>query len=133
MIENQIYMKRFLFLITALIMTLFGACKKGDTNNTGLLGKWKLVANYYSIGGPPFWQNVPADNNAYVQFDNNGNLFGTAFTGYSKYIVKDSVTLTFTGTSATENYRYKLNHDTLIMSPAGPNFCIEGCAMRFVK
>ena len=45
MIENQIYIKRFAFLLTAFIINLFWACKKGDTNNTGLLGKWKLVAN----------------------------------------------------------------------------------------
>ena len=81
MIENQIYMKRFVFLVTAFVIIFFGACKKSDVALAGLSGKWRLVANYYSIGGPPFWTNVPASDNTYVQFDGAGNLTGNAFTG----------------------------------------------------
>jgi hypothetical protein len=78
--------------------------------------------------------NVPANTNGYVQFDVNGNLKGNVFAGYSTYAFKDSVTLTFTGMNMnTQNYFYKITHDTLTMSPGGAIFCIEGCANMFIK
>jgi hypothetical protein len=128
-------MKRFTYLVTIAIIVAAGACKKGAVDPAHpLIGTWKVVANFISPGGPGSWINVPANSNNYAQFDAGGNIKGNVFTGYSTYAYKDSVTLTFTGANITaENYYYKISHDTLTLGPAGPIFCFEGCATRFIR
>lgn len=116
-----------LFLIT---------CKKDNsgTDNT-LTGKWKLSETYADPGdGSGKYLPVAKTNTAYVIFNTNGTLTGTAFPNDVSYAVKDSVTLAFTSkTNEVENYTYKITNGVLQMSPAGPYFCIEGCGQRFSK
>ena len=87
-----------------------------------------------SSGGPQYW--VKATDNKGVTFEDNGNLGGTFFTDYNKYVVKDSVTIKMYASADTtkyENYYYTLKHDTLTVSPREPFMCIEGCSYLFVK
>jgi hypothetical protein len=86
-----------------------------------------------SSGGPMYW--VKATNTTYAQFNTNGTLSGTAFADFNQYVIKDSVTIMLTKADKTqyENYRYKIKGDSLTMSPNGPVYCIEGCAMQFIK
>jgi len=117
-----------LFLIT---------CKKdnsGVVDNT-LTGRWKLSETYADPGdGSGKYLPVAKTNTAYVIFNADGTLIGTAFPNDVSYAIKDSVTLAITSKShAVENYAYKITNGVLQMSPAGPIFCIEGCGQRFTK
>ncbi len=127
-------MKRFILLF--LTITLFTvACKKGDNGVANALsGRWNLVAAYISTGAPGTWEPVNKIDGKYVQFDNNRRLLGNVYSEYVSYLLKDSVTVTFAKTdNTTQNYRYTFKKDTLILYPAGPLFCIEGCGLKFVK
>jgi hypothetical protein len=128
------HMKHFTCLFFAVVFLSYSACKKSATTTfTGIYGQWKINADFYSPGTAPAWHNVTAGDKRYIIFDQSGKLETNAYTGYSKFTVKDSVTLLFSGTSPEENYRYTLRHDTLVLGPAGPIYCIEGCATRFVR
>lgn len=128
-------MKRFACLFTIAIMMVAHSCKKGTVDPAHpLIGKWKVTANFISIGGPGTWINVAKSTNNFVQFNADGSIKGNVFPQYSMYAYKDSVTLIFTGANVNaENYFYKISHDTLTMGPAGPIICIEGCGTRFIR
>jgi hypothetical protein len=125
-------------LALALLITLFaGACKKDNiATGTTLTGKWKVTGHFISAGGPMYY--VPAtvkEDYDYATFNANGTVEGTTFKDYPTYKLKDSITITFTKADNTtyQNYRYKIQGDSLTMSPAGPIMCIEGCSIIFHK
>lgn len=130
-------MKNLTLISTITIIAFFAACKKDTTNavNAPLTGNWKLVANYISTGSPGQWHDATGQAPAYVNFNNNGTITGNQYADYTRYAVKDSVTLVFTKKNSgdMQNFRYQIRKDTLEMSPAGPIFCTEGCAVRFIK
>jgi len=112
-----------------------GSCKKAAVDPAHpLIGKWRVIANFISPGGPGTWINVANGTNTFVQFNADRSIKGNEFPQYSTYAYKDSTTLTLTGPTVNpENYFYKISHDTLTMGPAGPIFCIEGCGTRFIR
>ena len=128
-------MKTYAFSLLSAAILLIIACSKESvkSGNATLTGKWKLVENLLEPGdGSGKWQPVAA--NTYMELNADGTTKGTTFPTYISYIIKDSVTLTFTLTDKTmQNYRYQISHDTLSMSPDGPNRCIEACGIRFKK
>jgi hypothetical protein len=127
-------MKYFAYFLPIAIILFALACgKENIKGNSALTGKWKLVESLADPGGGSgTW--MPVQTSTDVQFYANGNLGGTTFPSYVSYTVKDSVTLTFIQANKTiQNYRYKISHDTLSMSPAGPIICIEACGIRFKK
>jgi len=129
-------MKTSSFILLALTGLLFVTCKKdGDTANATLTGKWKLTESLLDPGdGSGKWMPVPNSAVVYIQFESNGKLEGTAFPGYISYLVKDSVTLTFTSKdNVLQNYRYAIKNDTITMSPDGPIRCYEACGAKYVK
>lgn len=128
-------MKNTSFALLLILCLPFVSCTKSLIDPLKLQGKWKITASYISIGPPGKWTPTPTKKNYdYVQFNENGSLEGTLFTDYKTYLVKDSTTLTFFKIDKTiENYSYILKDGTLTLSPAGPVYCIEGCADRFVK
>lgn len=130
-------MKKSILMPATLFATIFFVtCKKdAHTPNTTLSGKWKLSQSLLDPGdGSGKWMAVPANNTVYVQFDSDGKLSGTAFPGDVSYVVKDSVTLTFTSKdNVLQNYRYSIKIDTMTMSPDGPIRCIEACGAKYVK
>jgi hypothetical protein len=118
-----------LFLIT---------CKKDNSggNDNTLTGKWKLTETLDDPGnGSGKWMAVPQKANYdYVTFNSSGKLGGTVFSTDVTYALKDSITLTFTSKDGVlQNYRYSIKNGTLVMSPAGPIMCIEGCGIKFIK
>lgn len=130
-------MKTLNFILLIVTGLLFVTCKKDShTANVTLTGKWKLTESLLDPGdGSGKWQPVPSSAvSVYVQFDNDGKLEGTAFPGYVSYVVKDSVTLTFTSKdNVLQNYRYSIKIDTIVMSPDGPIRCYEACGAKYVK
>ncbi|WPU93264.1 hypothetical protein SNE25_28490 [Mucilaginibacter sabulilitoris] len=128
-------MKHFILILFAAVAIQISACKKDNKTkaDTTLTGKWKLVRNKISSGGPMYW--VKATNVSYALFNTDGTLDGTAFNDFKFYTLKDSVTLTLNKADKTEyeDYRYNIKGDSLTMSPLGPVICIEGCAMQFIK
>jgi hypothetical protein len=125
-------------LTLALLITLFaGACKKDNSAaGTTLTGKWKVTGHFISAGGPMYYMPEPAKADYdYVQFNTNGTVEGAVFKDYLSYKLKDSITITFTKADniTYQNYRYKIQGDSLTMSPAGPIMCIEGCSIIFHK
>src|SRR6185312_6449058 len=128
-------MKRLTCLFTIVITIVAGSCRRTAVDPAHpLIGKWKVTANFISPGGPGTWINVAKGSNSFVEFTAGGGIKGNVFPAYSTYTYKDSTTLTFTGAAVNaENYFYKMNHDTLTMGPAGPIYCIESCAIRFIR
>ena len=129
-------MRRSIFFLLAIIV-LGIACKKGDNiTATGFTGKWKLAATKISPGGPVNWTPVSSNENQYVQFNSNGTVESNTylFNKYNKYVIKDSVTVTMSKNDTIQNFRYKFTAlDTIVVSPAGPIFCIEGCEYKFAR
>ncbi|PTQ95580.1 hypothetical protein C8P68_10585 [Mucilaginibacter yixingensis] len=120
--------------LLALTAVLASACKKEDTNggNAQLQGRWKSTQVYLGTGGPTDWQNVQTVTD--VTFGSNGQVSGNAFAEYVNYTLKDSITITFKkADGGSQDYYYKIKHDTLQMSPGAPMFCYEGCGIRFKK
>lgn len=128
-------MKTLAYYLLVFAILITGACKKGDDGPSNVLsGRWNLVASYISMGPPGSWVPVNKSDNKYVQFNNDGKLYGNVYSEYATYKLKDSVTIVFSKTDNTiQNYRYMIRKDTLILSPAGPIFCIEGCGLKFAR
>ena len=118
----------------ALIITFFiCSCEKEEQGNSNLLGKWKLVQTYMSIGGPLIYTDAPTENPTYLELKKNGGLVYSN-TDYIGYSVKDSVTVSFIKKDKTsQNFHFRIDNGILDLSPAGPIFCIEGCGSRFKK
>nr|MBC7612762.1 hypothetical protein [Pseudopedobacter sp.] len=127
--------KNTILSLIAFIVILTSCGKENATPTNELTGKWKLTSYYYSAGGPITWQNASPDSLKTVEFNDDGNLGGNVYNKYSKYTLKDSVIITFTGVTgvAAQNYSYQLKNNELILSPAGPIMCIEGCGSKYVK
>ena len=128
-------MKSLLTILSLAIIIHLTACKKDNSETiTSLTGKWIMIGNYISAGGPQYYVPVN-DYSSYVIFNTDGSVGGTAFGTFTQYSLKDSVTIYMVTAdkSKYENYRYRIRHDTLTMSPAGPTFCIEGCSTLFIK
>jgi len=140
MIKNNT-MKYLACFLSALVILSTSACKKdGGTANANALkanailqGKWKVIGNMISSGGPMYF--VPDNGNHYVEFNANGAMSGPAFPDFTHYAIKDSVTLNMTKTDKTtyENYYFTIKIDTLTLSPTGPLVCVEGCDVKLVK
>jgi len=134
MIKNNNMKYYALSLLIATILFV-AACGKESvkSGNASLTGKWKLVQSLLDPGnGSGKW--LPVTTSTELQLNANGTTSGTTFPTYVSYIIKDSVTLTFSQADKTiQNYRYKISHDTLTMSPDGPARCIEACGIRFKK
>jgi len=136
-------MKNLTYLLFFVVILFAAACVKEKasvkpkvvnvTATATLPGKWKVVGNMISSGGPMYF--VAASGTDYVSFNTDGTLVGSAFPDYKLYTIKDTVTLKMTSVDETtyENYFYKIKHDTLTLGLAGPNICIEGCAVVLVK
>ena len=128
-------MKRFTYLLPVAIILFALACRKDGVKagNATLTGKWHLVQSLNDPGdGSGKW--LPVSNSTGLDLNADGTMGGTTFPTYISYIIKDSVTLTFSQADRTiQNYRYKISHDTLSMSPDGPIRCYEACGIRFKK
>jgi hypothetical protein len=148
LVKNSI-MKYIAYISLIAAIVFVAACNKESATNlksvtnakstSALPGNWTLVENLLDPGdGSGTWQHVTTSTTLGLNAD--GTVSGT-FIQNATYIVKDSVTLTFTqnnGAAApafgdSQNYRYQLRHDTLEMSPDGPARCIEACGIRFKK
>jgi hypothetical protein len=128
-------MKNVTLLFCAVFIMAVSSCKKENPQsaNEPLVGKWKFSATYFGTGGPGTWEAVASTDNHYVQFYADGKLGGNEFAGYLSYVVKDNL-LTFNNAAdGVQKYLYNIRHDTLTMTPNGPPYCIEGCAIRFIK
>jgi hypothetical protein len=133
-------MKHLIYSLSIVLILAVSACHKDSSTvipafkaTATLPGKWYVVGNMISSGGPMYF--VPANGKDYVVFNNDGTLSGTAFPNYAYYTVKDTASLNMTNADNVtyENYYYKISHDTLTLGPAGPLVCIEGCAVILVK
>lgn len=126
-----------LLFIALVFLLMFAACKKDGENvvNTSLIGKWKVIGNYVSSAGPMYYVPATKPDYDYATFTISGAVGGTVFTGLKNYTLKDSTTITMTKDDRVtyQNYHYKINKDTLKMSPNGPMYCVEGCVIVFVK
>ena len=125
---------KILTLVSILVLCVF-ACTKDNSfkGDTSLTGKWKVVGNVVSNGGPTYF--VKATNYTFVEFKTDKTLGGTSFGDFKNYRLKDSITLHLTKTDTTvyQNYYYKIKGDSLFVSPRDPARCIEGCSTYFVK
>ncbi|MFI5160388.1 MAG: hypothetical protein ACHQHN_03885 [Sphingobacteriales bacterium] len=128
------------YLAFFVIIFLSVACHKDSTivkptskTQATLPGKWKVVGNMISSGGPMYF--VAASGNDYATFNTDGTLSGTAFPNYKYFTVQDTVKIRMASADQAtyEDYFYAIKHDTLTLGMAGPYICIEGCAVVLVK
>lgn len=128
-------MKHLITLLIGIVIIQNLGCKKENTSaaSESLNGKWKIARRFISTGGPGQW--VEANSNDYIIFNSNGKVSGTVYPQFTRYVLKDSVTMTLKNAdnSQYENYKYKIKDSLLNMSPAGPIMCTEGCTDQFVK
>ncbi len=136
-------MKNIIYALFAIAILFTYSCK--DTAiHSPLIGKWRVVGYSSSSGGPQVYTPVDKGTNQYVQFNENGMYRSSVNKYYASYSIQDHKTITITyDDSAPDyytNYKYKtyylsygFRNDTLLMSPAGPVVCIEGCSTRYVR
>ncbi|WP_207534835.1 hypothetical protein [Desertivirga arenae] len=120
-------------LTCVVLLFLLVSCKKSDfIASSTLTGKWQLVTSYYSTGGPLIYKDVDNDTKIYINFGKNGEL-DYSNSGYTRYMIKDSITITFLKNDQTTfDYYYKIYDGKLNLSPR-TNMCIEGCGSIFRK
>ena len=133
-------MKYLIYSLSILLFLAVSACHKDSSTvipasktKATLPGTWKVIGSMLSAGGPQYF--VPDNNKDYATFNADGTIGGTAFSGYKYFTIKDTVTIHMTSAdqSTYEDYYYAIKHDTLTLDLAGPNICIEGCAVVLVK
>jgi len=128
--------KLFNIVLISFLLVIYACRTNNPTASPSLSGKWKLTETLNDPGdGSGKFIPVPEKANyEYVEFKANGVLSGTVFAQYIRYTVKDSATVSFFKSDNTlQNYRYTFHDNVLDMSPAGPIFCFEPCAQRFIK
>jgi len=135
LLKNEI-MKTLTRVTFVLILIILAACKK-ENSGSGIIGKWRLTAAFADPGnGRGVWVAIEKKGFYfdYVKFHSNGSLESTIFTDYVTYKLKGSDTVTFSMKDNTiQHYQYTIKNDTMVMSPAGPIMCIEGCGMMFAR
>lgn len=127
-------MRPLVYVLSAFFILFAAACgKDGVKGNVSLTGKWKLSQNLADPGdGSGTWQ--PVTNSTSLMLNSDGTTSGTTFPNYVKYTTQGDTELTFSQVDkTTQNYRFKISHDTLFMSPDGPIRCFEACGIKFVK
>lgn len=129
-------MKNLFFLFCLLAIGFISSCKKGESEqpDAKLVGKWKLTATVASPGGPGVWYDVPSGQNTYLEFKANGTLAGDDLASYyATYVIKDSITLTFTpkNSAVVQDYLYHIKGNVLTLSPW--HLCYEECGSRYIK
>ena len=71
-----------LFLIVACIITVLTSCKKENAvKNTGLIGKWQLVATLDRFNGGSGWVNVPAQGAPTLEYKTDGSFIKLELAG----------------------------------------------------
>jgi hypothetical protein len=128
-ISNRI-LSVFLF-----VCCLFSCSKDDDISLTdeSLIGRWNVTESYADPGdGSGKWRVVSKnDPVTYVEFKSDGHVGGNAFPNFVSYVLKDSVTISFTDKNkATQSFPIQLKGRKLSMNYLG---CIEGCGLRFEK
>jgi len=128
-------MKALFHVVLIAIVLAATACHKDDATVFNLNGKWKLTEalNDPGDGSGKFRPVVQKTEYDFVQFNTNGTLNSSIFSDYVRYSVKDSTVTLYKSDNSLQHYSYKFHDGVLDMSPAGPLYCIEGCAQRFVK
>lgn len=133
-------MKALSYVFLTLVSVLTLSCEQGDDperlDKSALVGTWRLSETLADPGdGSGRWRPVSEEGGEkIVEFKQDGKLGGTAFHDFKQYVIKDSITVTFSKENKEiQNYSYKIDDGTLTMSPAGPIQCIEACGIRFVK
>src|ERR1700754_4041906 len=120
-------MKQLSYFLALAVILFISSCKKANleaktnlNDKALLIGKWRLVENLLDPGdGSGTW--MPSATHTELTLNTDGTTSGNTFPAYVNYAIKDSVTITFHQTdTTTQNYRYKISHDTLMMSPDGP-------------
>ena len=131
-------MKYLTHLLFIAVILSASACNKNSISprlktDANLPGKWKVAGNMISSGGPMYF--VPVDSKDYVNFNTDGSMDGSAFPGFIFYAIKDTLKISMAKANMVthRDYYYKIKSDSLILSPVGPPFCIEGCAIVLVK
>jgi len=111
----------FLFLI------ILSSCKKGNSTNNSLIGRWQETEFYESMGGPASWQ--PSSSHRLIEFKPDGKLFG--FSELNRYRFQTDTTLEVWSTSGFFKYTWhiqELTEEKLELSYS----CVEGCGGRYV-
>ncbi|WP_299535995.1 lipocalin family protein [Ulvibacterium sp.] len=135
-------MKRYLILVFSLLLSCEDDSNKELTllETNGLIGSWKLVETYLDPGGGGIdWNTV--DNGDIFKFDDDGkyrrtNTFENIFNSSGDYVFEEGLLeLSYTndGEEMEENFSVQMSEDTMVLSPAGPRFCIEACLYRYKR
>lgn len=134
------HMKKFLLFILHLLV--LASCAKQDSNiQHGLIGKWKAVEHFYSIGGPLIY--TPENGTKILQLNADGSVEGNYFNvpcasnqncvtrEVYKFSIIDSLKIRFydrTRPDQEDIFVYQIKGNTLTLGYIG---CIEGCGTKF--
>ncbi|MBB6112599.1 hypothetical protein [Mucilaginibacter lappiensis] len=120
--------------IAVIIISLSFKRQTDYQQRSSLYGKWKLSEIFNDPGnGNGKWNKV-VDTSYNIQFYKNGQIDGNYDFKNATYKIKDSITLAIKHADKTiQEYHFKIQDQTLIMSPSKPILCDEPCAMKYIK
>ncbi|RRQ48102.1 hypothetical protein DZC72_10245 [Maribacter algicola] len=102
-----------------------------------ILGSWKMVRQQYSIGGPPFWEEVL--DGEILEFQKNfvfKVVKDNSESGIGIFDLRnDSLIRTFSNDTDSIKYisQIQLKGNKMLLIPVSPNRCIEGCSFEYLK
>lgn len=126
------------FVLSAFCLFLFSSCSKNscDMDNQSLIGKWQLIEQNISNGGPSKWESVN-DGKRFSLFEDGtyeGIKFFTDCDMGSYGSTATELLLMPNCNDGSEDFMYSITRDCdqLILRPLTV-LCIEGCAFRYER
>ncbi len=130
--------KAALLLLSGIFLISLACQKKQYSGQTTIIGTWKFVEFYFSIGGPAAWQQADPPGQT-ITFRPNGEFkpSGELYNSYSEFREVDSITIQLipaTRSTTAPEFQYRIDGggDVLTLYPSKPA-CIEGCGYRFER
>ncbi|WP_303319002.1 hypothetical protein Q4Q34_19415 [Flavivirga abyssicola] len=137
-------MNNFRISVVAVFLVCLTGCSSSEqklnnpTDDNAIFGKWKLVEQYMSVGGPQF--KVDVENGAEYSFLNNGIFVSDHLLDCTEgkfEFESDTLNLMYNCDKFKKyekgiSYRASLESDVLTLTPI-TIICMDGCSYIFKK
>lgn len=130
-------MKSIILFCSALILIIAGCSKDKTTENNGLIGKWKLKEEYWSIGDNTIrWTPVEESKQSVIEFHADGSFtfsanFQKADLQLNRFVLAGSeVNMSSTLNSNTDTWYISYSDNKRLEISIFR--CFEGCSYKFV-
>lgn len=137
LLNRPMIISKFCTLLLFILIVI--SCHKDEiiSDELSFIGKWKLIAQYVSPGGPTEWNTVSDGQEFSLLAD--GRFQGFSFNelcDFGNYEIRDSdLILQYTCESTRDSFMYHIevdNSKTIILTPLTV-ICTEGCMFKYEK